>query len=104
MRFWLNQLPTKTLQNIINICAHQLFKRKYWRKITSSHPELSIPPKFMVIVCKTEKWEWKVKDEFNNELCHGISPTEQMAILDSHLWIELLEGDKKCSKSKNVNN
>lgn len=99
-----SSLPTKLLQNIINICAQILFKRKYWRQITSTHPELFIPQGFTIIVSKTAKWEWKVKDEFNNELCHGISPTEHMAILDGHLWIELLENDKKCSniQTKNI--
>lgn len=94
-------LPSKILQNICNACAHQLFKRKYWRKVISSHPEFFILPQFTVIVCKTERWEWKVKDNLENELCHGISPTESMAILDGHLWIELLESDKKCSNSTN---
>jgi hypothetical protein len=95
----LSSLPAKTLQNIVNICAHQLFKRKYWREVTSPHPEIFIPKGFSIIICKIEKWEWKVKDDFDNELCHGISPTEHMAILDGHLWIELLESDKKCSNS-----
>lgn len=97
LKLLLNKLPTNFLQNIINICAHQLFKRKYWKKVTSTHPELFVPLDFTLIVCKIEKWEWKVKDSSDNELCHGISPTEQMAVLDGHLWIELLESDKKCS-------
>lgn len=93
VRFLLNRLPTKILQNIINICAHQLFKRKYWKQIISPHPGLSIPQGYSIIVCKAEKWEWKVKDEFGNELSHGISPSEHMAILDGHLWIELIIGE-----------
>jgi hypothetical protein len=99
----LGSLPTKTLQNIINICAHQLLKRKYWREITSPHPELFIPQGFAIIISKTEKWEWKVKDDFGNELSHGISPTEHMAILDGHLWIELLENDK-CNNNTQTKN
>lgn len=90
-------LSTKTLQSIINICAQILFKRKYWKQITSTHPELFVPQEFIIIVSKVERWEWKVRDEFGNELCHGVSPTEYMAILDGHLWIELLESNKKCS-------
>lgn len=99
----LSLLSTKTLQNIINICAHQLFKRKYWREITSPHPELFIPQGFTIIISKTEKWEWKVKDKFENELCHGISPTKHMAFLDGHLWIELFESDKKCESTQTKN-
>lgn len=96
-------LSTKFLQNIINICAQILFKRKYWKQVTSTHPELFIPQEFTIIVSKTERWEWKVKDKFDNQLCHGISPTEHMAILDGHLWIELLENDKKCSNIQTKN-
>jgi|GEM_PF-4041430 len=97
-------LSTKILQNIINICAQILFRRKYWRQITLTHPEFFIPQGFTIIVSKTEKWEWKVRDEFDNQLCHGISPTEHMAILDGHLWIELVESDKKCSSNIQTKN
>lgn len=97
----LNRLPTKYLQNIVNICAQQLFKRKYWRQVSSPYPELFIPQESTIIVCKTERWEWKVKDKFENELCHGISPTEHLAVLDGHRWIELLEKDEKCNSTSN---
>lgn len=101
LKFALSCLPSKTIQNICNVCAHQLFKRKYWRTVNSNHTELQCPEGVKIEVCKIEKWEWKVKDRLENELCHGISPTESMAILDGHLWIELLENDKKCSNITN---
>jgi hypothetical protein len=101
LRILFGLLPTKTLQNIINICAQILFKRKYWRQITSTHPELFIPQGFAIIISKTEKWEWKVKNN-GNELCHGISPTEHLAILDGHLWIELVESEKKCNSTNSA--
>lgn len=95
----LNCLPSKTLQNICNACAHLLFKRRYWRKANSNHPELQCPEGVTILVCKTEKWEWKVLDAKDTELCRGVSPTENMALLDGYLWTELLE-DKCNTKTK----
>lgn len=90
----LSVLTTRQIQNICNTCAHILFKRKYWYPASSNHPELQIPQGFSIVIAKIEKWEWKVYDEAGNELSHGVSPTPQLATLDGHLWIELLEIDK----------
>lgn len=102
LRFLLGMLPSGVLQNICNICAHQLFKRRYWRNVNSSHPELQCPKGVQILACKIEKWEWKVLDANGNELCHGVSPTAQLATLDGHMWVELLGKESCNTKSKNV--
>ena len=102
LKFLLGRLPSGVLQNICNICAHQLFKRKYWQKVVSSHPELKIPEGVTIEIAKLEKWEWKVFDRERNELCHGVSPTPQLATLDAHMWVELLESEKCNIPNKNT--